>query len=77
MGQNSLLIIDTNVQVYFITSNNWTAANFILLNNAGYDNTLNGIHQLLVIPEPSILLLLYVGALTTWGVRRWRHRHAT
>ena len=79
LGQNSLLIIDTNVQVYFINSNNWGLANIRLLNNqspnfAGdahsYNNAINGLHQLMVVPEPNILLLLYVGAITALGVRR-------
>jgi hypothetical protein len=80
LGQNSLLIIDTNIQVYFINSNNWGLANIRLLNNqsssfAGdaddYNNAINGLHQLMVVPEPNILLLLYVGAITAISVR-WR-----
>ena len=34
MGLNSLLIVDTNVSLYFVGSNNWTAANFVLLGDA-------------------------------------------
>jgi hypothetical protein len=70
MGQNSLLIISTNVQVYFINSNNWTSANFVLEDNVGYDNSLNGLHQLLVIPEPAIVLLWLSGAITVYAARK-------
>ena len=53
MGANSLLIIDTNVTVYFYQSNTWNfASNVQLIGDAE-------LHQL--IPEPSTLLLIGTG----------------
>jgi len=81
LGANSLLIIDTNVQVYFKNSNNWSLANIRLLNNQGiggdaftYDNTISGLHQLTIVPEPSVLLLWLGGAGTLWASRRRRRK---
>jgi autotransporter-associated beta strand protein len=57
MGTDSLLIICTNVEVYFINSNNWSLANVQLEGNPNYDQIFDGIHQFVVVPEPSIVLL--------------------
>jgi fibronectin-binding autotransporter adhesin len=57
MGTDSLLIISTNVEVYFINSNNWSLANVQLEGNPNYDQIFDGIHQFVVVPEPSIVLL--------------------
>jgi len=79
LGENSLLIIATNVQVYFKNSNNWSLVNIRLENNQSslfggddydYNNAISGLHQLVVVPEPSVLLLLLGGCATLWTVRR-------
>jgi len=79
LGENSLLIIATNVQVYFKNSNNWSLVNIRLENNQSslfggddydYNNTISGLHQLVVVPEPSVLLLLLGGCATLWLTRR-------
>ena len=79
LGPNPLLVIDTNVQVYFVNSNNWSLANIRLLNNQSpdfggdafsYNNTINGLHQLVLVPEPNVLRLWSVGALTVCFLRR-------
>ncbi|MCG3147896.1 MAG: hypothetical protein PCFJNLEI_01337 [Verrucomicrobiae bacterium] len=84
LGANSLLIIDTNVQVYFRNSNNWTLANIRMVNNQGlggdlytYDNSISGLHQLVIVPEPSTLLLLIGGLGTLWLARGHRRRKPT
>jgi len=71
----SKLILNNDVRLYFVNSNNWSLSNIQLLGNAE-------LHQLVlaqaqissVIPEPSTLLLLYAGVLTAWGVRRRKLR---
>lgn len=73
MGLNSLLIISSNVQVYFYSSNNWGAANFILEGNPTYDNAYNGLHQLLAVPEPSVLMFLLLGG-SAIAMRRKRNQ---
>jgi len=86
LGPNSLLIIDTNVQVYFKNSNNWSLANIRLINNQqstpgfgadafDYDNTINGLHQINVVPEPGILMMWLAGVITLWAARRRRQRN--
>jgi fibronectin-binding autotransporter adhesin len=71
MGANSMLIISSNVQVYFINSNSWGAANFFLENqNVLRDQTFDGIHQLAIIPEPAVLLLWLSGIATIYAARR-------
>lgn len=72
MGQNSLLIISSNVQVYFINSNNWTAANFFLEGNPTFNNSINGIHQFLLVPEPNVLVMWLCGIATIYAARRRR-----
>jgi len=74
MGLNSLLIISSNVQVYFLSSNNWSSANFVLEGNPTYDNSISGLHQLVTVPEPSVLMLLLLGgaAVVTRHNRRLR-----
>jgi hypothetical protein len=56
--------------IYFINSNAWGAANFVLQNNSALDNTPNGLHQLVVVPEPSIMLLWLCGIVTVYAARR-------
>jgi hypothetical protein len=79
LGPNSLLIIATNVQVYFKNSNNWSLANIRLENNqsslyggdaGNYDNAISGLHALAVVPEPSVLLLWLGGFVTIYAARR-------
>jgi hypothetical protein len=70
LGQNSLLIISTNVQVYFINSNNWNTANFLLEGNPTFNNTFNGLHQLTSVPEPNVLMLLVAGGVAIAARRR-------
>jgi hypothetical protein len=74
MGLDSLLIIGSNVQVYFVTSNDWSSANFLLEGNATYDNAINGLHQMIIVPEPSALLLWGLGLAVTVFTRRHFHR---
>ena len=73
IGSNSLLLIAGNVQLYFINSNNWDMANIELEGNPGLDNSINGIHQFAVIPEPSVVLLWLCGFATIYAARRrWK-----
>jgi len=65
LAPDSLLIISSNVDVYFITSNAWTAANFDLLGDAE-------LHQLVVIPEPNTLMMWSFGVAATVSVRRYK-----
>jgi len=66
----SQLIISNDMRLYFVNSNAWTMANITLLGNAE-------IHQLfptdlVVIPEPTTLLLWATGALALFYGRRRR-----
>ncbi|HLX68164.1 MAG TPA: hypothetical protein VKV04_00935, partial [Verrucomicrobiae bacterium] len=70
MGTDSLLLISSNVEVYFITSNNWNLANVQLIGNPTYDPTISGIHQLVVVPEPAIVLLWLSSIVTVYAARR-------
>jgi hypothetical protein len=70
MGTDSLLIISTNVEVYFINSNNWSLANVQLQGNPNYDQTFDGIHQFVVVPEPSIVLLWLSSITTVYAARK-------
>jgi autotransporter-associated beta strand protein len=73
IGSNSLLLIAGNVQLYFINSNNWSMANIELEGNPGLDNSISGIHQFAVIPEPSVVLLWLCGFATIYAARRrWK-----
>ncbi|HXI84385.1 MAG TPA: autotransporter-associated beta strand repeat-containing protein [Verrucomicrobiae bacterium] len=74
LGSNSLLLIGSNVQLYFINSNSWSMANVQLEGNPNFDNSLNGIHQLAVIPEPSVVLLWLSGITTLCAARRRQAR---
>ena len=76
MGTGSLLLISSNVQVYFITSNNWSLANIQLAGNPNYDQLFNGIHQLVVVPEPAIVLLWVSSIVTVYAARRRNARSA-
>jgi hypothetical protein len=70
MGTDSLLIISTNVEVYFISSNNWSLANVQLEGNPNYDQLFDGIHQFVVVPEPSIVLLWVSSVATVYAARK-------
>ena len=73
MGSNSLLLIAANVQLYFVNSNNWTMSNIEFEGNPGLDNSISGIHQIAVVPEPSVVLLWLSGFATIYTARRrWR-----
>ena len=75
MGADSDLIINSNVSVYFLTSNTWTAANFTLLGGPilGEEGQL---HQFIssevlsVVPEPGVSLLWLCGFVTVYAARR-------
>ncbi len=72
MGANSFLIISSNVSVYFVTSNNWSAANFTLLGGPVLANQ-GQLHQFVLpaaVPEPSVLLLWLSGLATVYAARR-------
>ena len=66
------MIISNNVELYFQTTNGVTGIGFGTL-GAG-DNVLllgdSSFHQLSVIPEPSILMLMCCGAFGIVGYRR-------
>jgi len=70
MGADSLLLISSNVQVYFITSNNWSLANVQLAGNPTYNQLFDGIHELVVVPEPAIVLLWLSSIVTVYAARR-------
>ena len=75
LGANSLLIIGTNTEVYFLNSNSWSAADFTLL---GGGHGIGGeLHQVIVtgpppsaVPEPGVLLLGLGGAAIVHAMRR-------
>jgi hypothetical protein len=60
------------VQVYFVNSNNWGSANFLLEGNPTFDNSYSGLHQLSAIPEPNVLVLWLSGFATIIAARRRR-----
>jgi hypothetical protein len=64
------LIISNNVQVYFITSNNFDFAQVTLLGNGGLHQLV--LDSMVVVPEPSVLLLLAGGGLILRRFRRGR-----
>jgi hypothetical protein len=66
------LIISSNMDVYFVNSNNWSLANITLLGNAEIHQLEATGASLSVVPEPSVLLLWLAGALTLWAARRRR-----
>jgi filamentous hemagglutinin len=70
MGLDSLLIISSNVQVYFKSSNTWDTSNFVLEGNPTFNNSINGLHQLAVIPEPGVMFLWLCGVATVYASRR-------
>ncbi|MCG3148980.1 MAG: hypothetical protein PCFJNLEI_02432 [Verrucomicrobiae bacterium] len=68
---NTHLVIADNMRLYFVNSNGWDMTSITLLGNAE-------IHQLflenmVVIPEPNVLLLCVAGLLTLWLARRRQH----
>jgi len=76
LDPGSLLIISNNVELYFQSTNGVTGVGLGVL-GAG-DNILildgGSLHQLMVVPEPSILMLLTVGAFAILKYRRWSGR---
>jgi len=72
LDPGSLLIISNNVELYFQSTNGVTGIGLGTL-GAG-DNVLildgGSFHQLTVVPEPSILMLLSIGAFAIVGYRR-------
>ena len=76
------LVISNDLAVYFVNSNGWTLADITLLGNAQL-HQLTGLSALLVVPEPSVLLMWLCGGVTVWAARRHhrrtrrhrRHRH--
>jgi hypothetical protein len=72
LDPGSLLIISNNVELYFQSTNGVTGIGLGTL-GAG-DNVLildgGSFHQLTVVPEPSILMLLFIGAFAIVGYRQ-------
>ncbi|MCG3149122.1 MAG: hypothetical protein PCFJNLEI_02581 [Verrucomicrobiae bacterium] len=76
LNSGSLLIISNNVQVYFRSTNGVTGVSFGTLNAGDNILLLDGasFHQLILVPEPSVLVLWCGGILTIWAARRRRVR---
>jgi len=76
LDPGSLLIISNNVELYFHSTNGVTGVGLGTL-GAG-DNVLildgGSLHQLTVVPEPSVLMLLSIGAFAIVGYRRRKAR---
>lgn len=75
LGSGSILIIGSNTSVYFLNSNAWTSANFVLL--GGGFGTGGELHQfasipaaLAFVPEPQVLLYWGIGLIVLHGARR-------
>ncbi len=66
MSPDSYLLIDTNVTMYFVNSNSWSALNYALLNGG----ELHQLNDPAIIPEPSLLLLLATGSAAIGYARR-------
>jgi hypothetical protein len=62
------LVISNNMQVYFITSNNFSASQVTLIGNGGLHQLV--LEQVATIPEPSVLLMWAAGFTTIWAARR-------
>ncbi len=73
LDPGSLLIISNNVELYFQSTNGVTGVGLGVLGAGDDILILNGgsFHQLTTIPEPSILMLLTVGAFAILKYRRW------
>ena len=74
----SHLVISNNMRLYFVNSNSWDMANITLLGSAEIHqlNSLTATTNLLVIPEPNVLLMWLSGVVTLWAARRRaRSRH--
>ncbi len=76
LDPGSLLIISNNVELYFQSTNGVTGVGLGVLGAGDNILILNGgsFHQLTAIPEPSILMLLTVGAFAILKYRRWSGR---
>jgi hypothetical protein len=79
LDPGSLLIISNNVELYFQNTNGVTGIGFGTL-GAG-DNVLlldgSSFHQLTMVPEPSVLMLMTIGAVSITYYRRRRGRRVS
>ena len=64
------MIISNDMRLYFVNSNAWTMADIVLLGNAEIHQLQGG--ELLLIPEPNLLLLCLSGAAVLAAARRRR-----
>jgi T5SS/PEP-CTERM-associated repeat protein len=64
----SELIISNNMELYFVSSNDWSMSNIELLGNGGIHQLQEG--QAAVVPEPGVLLLWVCGAGVVYAARR-------
>jgi hypothetical protein len=78
LDPGSLLIISNNVELYFQTTNGVTGVGFGTLGAGDDVLLLNGssFHQLTVVPEPSVLMLMAIGAASITYYRRRRGRRS-
>ena len=71
------LVINDNMRLYFVNSNNWSLANVTLLGSAQLHqlNPLNAeIPPSLSVPEPNVLVMWLSGLATLYAARRRRSR---
>jgi T5SS/PEP-CTERM-associated repeat protein len=64
----SELIISNNMELYFVSSSDWTMSNIKLLGNGGIHQLQEG--QSAVVPEPGVLLLWVCGVGVVYAARR-------
>jgi hypothetical protein len=72
LDPGSLLIISNNVELYFQNTNGVTGIGYGTL-GAGDDILMldgSSFHQLTMVPEPSVLMLMTIGAFAIMGYRR-------
>jgi hypothetical protein len=68
----SHLVISNDMRVYFVNSNGWSMANITLLGNAQIHQLQGG--ELLLIPEPQVVMFWLCSAVTLYAARRRRKR---